>query len=295
MAGAISQQQIANCRQRLMAIASAAPGQADLAEAALLVAAEHRPGLDIQVWLRQLDRWAEEAKPTIGSLRTELEQARGLISLVHEHLGFEGNAINYYDPGNSYLDMVLERRVGIPITLAIVYVALGRRLGLRMEGIGFPGHFLVSIGTRPQTIVDPFSGKILTSRDCEERLASVLGPGAKLTSQHLAPATPREIVTRMLRNLKSIFLERAAQPEIAGRPDGAADREALACCDRLLLLVPDDPAELRDRGYVHGRLGNAFEACADLERALELAPHAPWAEAVRQGLPALKMLAGPLN
>jgi regulator of sirC expression with transglutaminase-like and TPR domain len=282
-------------RERLCELAEAPAGESDLAEAALIIASEHDPDVEIALWLGRMEQWARAAAPSFARADGPAAVARALIATVHETLGFAGNTRDYYDPRNSYFHSVLERRTGIPITLALVYLALGRRLGLDVRGVGFPGHFLVTVGPEPRVIVDPFSGQVLTREQCQERLTAALGPGARLGPQHLAEATPAEFLVRMLRNLKQIFLGPAMHDDTPEAERGPAGRNALACCDRILLLQPDDAAELRDRGFVHGRMGHAPEAYADLERALELAPDAEWAEAVRRRLPALRTLAGPLN
>lgn len=295
MADPIALSRIEALRERLRSLAEASSGETDLAEAALILAAEHDPQVDIPSCLRRLDKWAAAAAPSVARAEDSAGQARALIAAIHDKLGFEGNAADYYDPRNSYFHRVLERRTGIPITLAVVYLAIGRRLGVDVQGVGFPGHFLVAVAPEPRVIVDPFAGCVLTWEQCQERLTASMGPNAVLGAHHLAAATAREIVVRMLRNLKHIFVRTATGDGTPAAEAAVADRDALACCDRILLLIPDDPAELRDRGFVHGRMGHATEAYADLERALQLAPHADWAEPVRRGLPALRVLAGPLN
>ncbi len=287
-------------RKRLLHVAGLPYARCDLAEAALLIAAEHAPGVDLPAELRRLDSWARQATPALREAQTAEEQAQGLIAAIHGDLEFAGNESDYYDPRNSYFHVVLERRTGIPITLALVYIELGRRLGIPVRGIAFPGHFLVRVGNAPGVIVDPFHGKALTPAGCRQRLAAALGPGARLGPEHLAEAEPKEIIVRILRNLKHVFLARAAREgsaasEVAAPEFADGERSALACCDRIVMLEPDEPLELRDRGLVHGRMGHATEAYADLERALELAPAAPWSDSVRRGLPALRQLAGPLN
>jgi regulator of sirC expression with transglutaminase-like and TPR domain len=140
--------------------------------------------------------------------------------------GFRGNQDDYYDRRNSFLNEVLDRRSGIPITLAVVYIEVARRLGIVLLGVGFPGHFLAKQPGSPELIVDPFFGQILSQRDCEQRLKSVLGSAAQLEPSHLDVASPREMLVRMLRNLKQIYL-RAHELE-----------PALACSERILLVEP---------------------------------------------------------
>ncbi len=295
-------------RRRLVAVADQPADKAALAEAALLIAAEHQPGLDIRAALEKLDRLAAEAAARLAARRragqTFGDRVVQLNRWLFEEAGFSGNEEEFYDPRNSYLNLVLERRTGIPITLAIVQIEIARRLGLQARGVAFPAHFLLRY-ERPgpatpghekrsqetprdearagaketesgPLIVDPFSGEVLSQRQCELLLQAVLGPSAALEPGLLAPATAQEILVRMLRNLKQIFLTE----------ETFAD--ALACCDRVLLLQPDSAAELRDRGLLLERMECMPEALADLERALALAPEEPWASAVREHLATLR-------
>ncbi len=171
---------------------------------------------------------------------------------------------------------MLDRCAGIPITLSLVYIEVARRAGIDVDGIGFPGHFLVKHGARDSIVVDAFGGTVLTREECQSRLAAVLGAGVRLEpALHLRAATPREILARLLGNLKLIYLRTAD----FGR--------ALACCERILLIAPDAPLELRDRGLVYERLECFGAAAADLERFLELAPDDESAPAVRERLHAL--------
>ncbi len=270
-------------RERFAELAGLRDEQIDLATAALWIAAEEYPSLDVAETRARLDALAEDARSDVeaqGSLDARLDH---LNRFVFERAGFRGNAKEYYDPRNSYLNEVLERRQGIPITLAIVYLTLGRRLGLDVHGVSFPGHFLVKTGAG-ELVIDPFVGSRLSHAECEARLRRAVGrPIAFEPELHLRTATHREILVRVLSNLKQIF----ARQRDFGR--------TLACCDRILLLEPDAPHELRDRALVYERLDYTAAAAADLERFLTLAPGDPTADAMRERRDALRARTGRLN
>jgi len=245
----------------------------DLARSALLIAAEEYPALDVARYLARLDDLAREVAPRLAGARTAAERVAVLNRFLFAEHQFAGNREHYEDPRNSFLNEVLDRGAGIPITLSLVYIEVARRAGVEADGVGFPGHFLVKHGKPDGIVVDPFGGTVLTREDCQSRLAAVLGAGARLEpALHLRAATPREILVRLLGNLKGIYVRTAD----FGR--------ALACCERILLVAPDSPLELRDRGLVYERLECFGAAVADLERFLELAPDDESAPAVRERL-----------
>lgn len=224
-------------RERFAALAALPDAEIDLALAALLIAAEARPGIDVAHHRATLAELADRASTRLAGLHGAAARARGLARFLHDDVGLRGNEDDYYDPENSYLCDVLDRGLGIPITLAIVFVDVARRLGLRAAGIGFPGHFLASVTTEDgsQVIVDAFTGDTLDLAACQELLARRSGGAARLDPAMLAPTSTREIIARVLRNLKQIHTQR-------GEVDAA-----LACSERILLLFPKDPAEQRDR------------------------------------------------
>jgi len=257
---------IARARARFAEIAALDDADIDLAEAALCLAAEARPDLPVDRYLERLDQLAREVGPLDGGLEERVEELNRQLFGVH---GFHGSRDDYYDPRNSFLDQVLDRKVGIPISLCVVYVEVARRLGLDAAGVGFPGHFLARVGDAP-LLVDAFEGRAIARAECEQRLVAVFGPGAELTPELLAPADNKAILLRMLANLKAIY---------ASRRDFES---ALACCDRSLLLAPDAPLELRDRGLMYHGLDCPRPALMDLERYLELDPDGEGADAIRQ-------------
>ena len=250
--------------------------QVDLCEAALWIAAEEYPSLDVVAYQGRLDRLARSADGPVRAAGDDAERVAALIRHLHEEEGFTGNRENYDDPRNSFLNEVLDRRMGIPITLSLVYMAVGRRLDLPVQGIGFPGHFLVKYVGKPEIVFDPFVGVVLTEEQCQTRLQAALGSRARLRPEHLRPATPHESLARLLRNLKHLYLR------------GADTRRALAACDRILMLMPDAPLDLRDRGLVLEQMECFGPAVADLERFLQLAPEDESAGAVRTRLGPLR-------
>ncbi len=245
-------------RQRFATFAARDDDQMELARGALLIAAESCPAIDIDACFESLDLLAAEARPIVAAGETALERVARLNAFLFDEKGFVGNRSDYYDPRNSFLNEVLERRTGIPITLSVVWLEVARRLGLRACGIGFPGHFLVKALDDGEVLVDPFHGSIATREDCEQLLREALGERASLAPEHLAPVGTRQILARILANLKGIYTE---------REDWEA---ALACADRTLLLLPDALVELRDRGLIYARLECFRPALADLERFVEL-------------------------
>lgn len=178
-----------------------------LDEAALLVAAAGRPGLDPRPTQAALDDLAA---------RCPASDAAGLARWLFWSEGFAGNSDDYYDPANSWLDQVVARRTGIPITLALVMIEVGRRLGVGLDGIGMPGHFLVGTRHDPPEIYDPFSGGIrLNAAACEARLRAAVGPGAALHPGYLAPVGPRQLLRRMVANLLQVHRHRNELPALA--------------------------------------------------------------------------------
>jgi len=259
-------------RARFAELVGAGDDGIDLAEAALLIAAEAYPGLDITRYVKALDRLATEAEPTVRSAGAAIDRVRKLVEFLSIERRFRGNQDDYYDRRNSFLNEVPERRTGIPITLAVVYVEVARRLGLDVRGVSFPGHFLVKHPGASDLIIDPFFGQILSVRDCAQRLRAVLGEHAELEPDHLRAATPKEMLIRILRNLKQIYLQaRELEP-------------ALACSERILLVEPDLAQELRDRGLLYEQLECFAAARADLERFLAMAPRDPSADVIRERL-----------
>ena len=241
------------------------PGhQIDVASVALLVAATEYPLLDIEAELGVLDSLAAGAPRLPGDGREPLVSVNNLSEYLFDEIGFRGNKDDYYDQRNSFLNDVLSRRLGIPITLSLVYIEVGRRLGVPLVGVGMPGHFLVMHQREDDLFIDPFEGGILLSKEeCAQRFRDATQAEAPWDSRYLAPVSNRDFVARIIRNLKTAFLRR--------QDDG----RALTMIDLLLALQPDASHERRDRGLVHYRLGHYGEALDDLRDYLEATPQDP--------------------
>jgi regulator of sirC expression with transglutaminase-like and TPR domain len=224
--------------------------------AALLIARDAKPDLDIELELVRIDALAAplgELDPRMPAKR----QARALSAHLCEGLGFHGNEEDYFDPRNSYLDDVMTRRTGIPITLAILFAAIGRRAGLQVEGIGFPGHFLARVGGSDGVLIDPFfGGRVLDASGVQRLAAQMLGSASRLSPAHLEPVGLRPLVVRMLLNLKNAHERRSDHAR------------ALVVCDRLVDLT-ESIAFRRDRGLHALALGANEAAIADLVAYLE--------------------------
>lgn len=258
-----------------------------LAEAALLVAEAQYPGLDIENYLARIDGFARELRERLGDEAGHTERLGALNQYLFQELGFAPDTDNYYDPRNSFLNEVLERRRGIPLSLSIVYIAVGRRLGLDLRGVSFPGHFLVKCPVDGGMVVlDPYhGGASLSLEDLQKRLREVRGGEVSraILSEMLVSAAPREVMVRMLRNLKSIYLK-AQQLN-----------DALAVLEWLVPLAPGDHEEVRDRGVVYQELECFRAALADFERYVALEPKATDAEAIRGRIVEMQKLAARLN
>jgi regulator of sirC expression with transglutaminase-like and TPR domain len=241
--------------------------QFSLAEACLLLAQDEYPAVDVAGGIARLDAIASTVRGRLGADAAPEQKVAALNNHLYAELGFAGNQDAYYDPRNSYLNEVLERRTGIPITLSIVYLEVGRRLGLAVQGVSFPGHFLVRLRLARGTLVlDAFTaGEPCSESELRTRLGRVL-PAAEAgradLERYLEPASPREIVARVLRNLKGIYLK-------AGKLE-----QALAVMQRMLLVVPESAEELRDRGLVYAGLECFRPAVADLQNYLRRRPEA---------------------
>ena len=243
----------------------------DLARAALAIAREEYPDLDEGRYLRLLDRLAEGVQSGVPAGASPERRVGRMNTYLFHELGFSGNQSDYYDARNSFLNEVLDRRLGIPLTLSIVYIEVGRRCGLRVEGVGFPGHFLCKVHLEGgELVVDPFHrGQLLGLEEIKRRLSTAVGTQLKFDPRLLRAATARDILVRMLQNLRSLYQERNDMPR------------ALSAVDRLLMLAPDNIRGLRERAQLYEQLGGSAAAAADLEKVLQLEPGASDASALR--------------
>ncbi len=272
-------------RQRFAAIMSKGGEDINLAEAALLIAQEEYNDLDVSAYLAHLDQIADEVNTHSWDDQESQSRIKALNRHLFEDQGFRGNVENYYDPKNSFLNEVLDRRTGIPITLSIVYLEVGWRLKLQVQGVGFPGHFLVKcVHSDREIIIDPFHrGKVLTEEDCQSRLDKVYGGRLRFQPGFLAAATKRQILVRMLTNLKGIY---SAVHDY---------RRALDAIERILVIDPTRASEIRDRGMLRMHLKQPAQAIADLERYVTMNPQADDVEEIRRRLRDLRQAQGSLN
>lgn len=260
----------------------------DLAQASLVIAAEEYPQLDVPAYLARIDALAGTLR---ARLRGDISPADRLQMLSHylfDELGFAGNSDDYYDPRNSYLSDVIDRKLGIPITLSVLYIEVGRRLGLPLSGVSFPGHFLVKCALRDGAVVlDVFAkGASLGIKDLQQRLRALSGgrdvpPEAVM--RLLGAAPPAEIIARMLRNLKAIYAERGDKAR------------ALTAMNHVIDLTPQAADALRERARLLEELECFRAALADYERYLELDPQAQDAHALRGKIATLRQRASRLN
>ncbi|MGH7271763.1 MAG: SirB1 family protein [Polyangiaceae bacterium] len=270
------------------ALAALPDDRIEVALGAMLIARDAYAGLDPAQVITRFDELAAPLRAQGIASLSPLEQAQTVSAHLYEGLGFRGNEQDYYDPKNSLLPDVLDRKLGIPITLAVVYCEVATRAGVRARGVSFPWHFLVRIDPvgcddAPQA-VDPFyAGRPLGAADLEQLLERAAPQQKLVPEEHLAPASPRTILVRMLINLKWIY---------ATRGDFA---RALLALDRILCLTPNSIPALRERSVLAARLGSIEAARADLSRLLEIVPEAPEANAIRRQLADLRAKVAVLN
>ncbi|MFN5855239.1 MAG: SirB1 family protein [Pseudanabaenaceae cyanobacterium] len=238
-------------------------GSSHLLEGALAIAWEAEPTIDIAAYRQKIIALGDTVAPRLAAVPYALKKIQLLNQFLFTECGFRGNEADYYNPANSFLTYVLDQRLGIPITLSVLYMIIAERLGLPMEGVSFPGHFLV----RPhdsdlEFFIDAYHGEIIFVEDCTEKLRQLYGGHVPFDPSYLAVVGVRKILERMLTNLKLIYL-RAEQFE-----------SALAVVERLLMLNPNLALQRRDHGLLCYQLERYSEARMDLENYLELMPQA---------------------
>ncbi len=250
-------------------------------EAAVAVAQDDEPGLDVQGVLAQVDVLADRLVRRVPTDAAPLQRLRLLNQYFFQELGFGGNINDYYDRSNSSLPAVLRTRRGIPLTLALVYIEIATQLGLQAQGVCFPGHFLVKLRMpMGEVVIDPFTGRSLDREELEERLLPYRQPPSRLGDEavplglFLQPAPGREVTARLLRNLKEIH--RSARDWV----------RLVAVARRLVILLPDDWEERRDLGLALAQLGLSGDAVDALALYLEHRPQAADAAAMRRKLSA---------
>ena len=275
-------------RKALAAILALPDEAIDLGQAALLIARQEYPDLEVGRYLSLLDDMGAEVRRRLRGGEGPMSRIGHLNRYLFDDLGFRGNVEAYDDPRNSFLNDVLDRRVGIPISLSTVYLEVGRRCGCPLDGVSFPGHFLVRWrdpgGQAGEILLDPFHrGRVLTEEECRLRLLEQFGGRLPFRREFLRRARTREILERTLVNLKRLYEKEQDF------------HRALMVQDSLLCLAPGEPERLRDRGLLYFRLACFGQARADLEGYLERAPDAGDGEALRRQMPKLRSLSPVMN
>jgi regulator of sirC expression with transglutaminase-like and TPR domain len=261
-------------------LGESSPDSINLSEAALMIAQWNYPDLDVPAELAKLDELGKAAADRLGGTTTLAERLQGIVRFLSDEQRFRGNIEEYYDPLNSFLNDVVNRRCGLPISLAVIYIHIARAVGVELRGVATPGHFMTrtELASGEPIFLDPFYGLILSEDEIRARYRD-----GELPAEVLAPVDNKRILIRMLTNLKHLYI---AQDDV--------DR-ALACCDRSLALDSNSRTDLRDRGLllIECELFNA--GIADLTRYLALAPNDPWSGAVRERLAAAQRVMDTLN
>ena len=256
-----------------------------LAEAALILACEEYPQLEISPYLDMLDNVAGIAQQRFDPADSPVERIGKINTVLFETLGFRGATEDYYDPRNSFFNDVLDRRVGIPITLSAVYMEVSRRLNFPIVGVGMPGHFIVKYSNRQEEFfLDPFNrGEILTRDDCRNRLFERYGNSIEFNERLLSRVTNRQILWRMLNNLKEIYLK------------AHAFDKGLAIVDMMLMVDPEEIPQFRDRGLLRLQLRQFGGAVRDLEYYLRHSAGADDREEIENHLKDLRRIRAMMN
>ena len=254
-----------------------------LLEAAISLAQDEYPDLDVQQVLGDVDQLLARVKRRLPADASALQKLRLLNQFFFHDLNFGGNVNNFYDPDNSYINAVLKTRRGIPISLAVLWLELAAGLGLNARGVAFPGHFMVKVNLpKGQVVIDPFTGQSLSREELSERLEPFRQKNSlddefdMPIGLYLQSAPPRDIINRMLRNLKEIHKTQEDWQRL------------IAVEDRLIVLQPDAWTEYRDRGLAWAVQGHAERAVPDLEKYLEQVESANDLDAVAERLSQLR-------
>ena len=219
------------------------------------------PELNISKYIEKINEMGNSLKIKIGQVKNSTYHISMLNEYLFDELGFDGSEEDYYDPGNSFLNVVLDKKTGIPITLSIIYAEVAKSIGLDLQIIGFPGHVIVKY--KEEIILDPFySGRLLTIEDLEEILTRNFGEVVEFVPEYLNEATTDQLLTRLLRNLKNAYTQSYAY------------NNAMKCTDMILGMQPESPEEIRDKGILEERLLRYDKAIPLLNKYLELQPEA---------------------
>ncbi|HZM88776.1 MAG TPA: transglutaminase-like domain-containing protein [Blastocatellia bacterium] len=273
-----------NARSQFAEMVSREDAEINLAEAALLIAAEEYPRLDIELYLARLDHFADLARQRAAASRDPFDVITAMKGTLFEELGFRGNRENYYDPRNSYLNEVIDRRTGIPITLTVVYIEVSKRIGFQVKGVGLPFHFIAKHEMEGGDLfIDPFNaGRLLDSAGCDALITKMSDGKLELRIEHLEAVTNKQILTRMLSNLLGVY-------------SSSDRRRALAAIDRILLINPASVSHIRDRGLLLAAVGDRTAAILELERYLALAADATDVDTIREQIRSIRRSHARLN
>ena len=274
--------------QRALAALLSLPDDAiDLAQASLLIAREEYPDLQVGDYLARLDEMGRMLRSRLRGGEGFVSQVAHMNRLLFDEMGFRGNREDYHDPRNSFLNDVLDRRIGIPVSLSTVYLEVGKRVGFRLAGVSFPAHFLVrhtGPGAPADVLIDPFNGgAIVTENDCRKRLHEMYRGQLPFRKEFLRRARNREILRRMIGNLSQIYQSERDY------------HRALRVQHLLLYLDPGNHEAVRDRGFFYYRLACFAQAARDLDDYLKAVPGAPDASLIRERLKALRALSPTMN
>jgi regulator of sirC expression with transglutaminase-like and TPR domain len=250
-----------------------------------MIACEEYPQLELSPYLEQLDHIAEAAQKSRNPSDSPMETVQKINQVLFETYGFRGNTEDYYDPRNSFFNDVLDRRVGIPITLSTLYIEVSRRLDFRIAGVGMPGHFLVKYSDRREEFfVDPYNkGQILSHDDCRNRLHTMYGDALEFHDRLLGRVTNRQILWRMLNNLKDIYVK------------GHAIDKCLSIVDMMLMVDSEDLTQFRDRGLLRMQLRQFEGAGRDLRHYLKHSPNAEDRAEIETHIKELKRIRAMMN
>jgi regulator of sirC expression with transglutaminase-like and TPR domain len=245
----------------------------DLLRASLTIARTEYPDLDIRNYVTRVEALASKVRNSLTPDNSVLDIIHAINRVLFQEMNFRGNREDYYDPRNSFLNDVLERRLGIPITLSVLYMEVGRRVGLPLVGVGMPGHFLLKVYDIEgrQILIDPFnSGAMLSAADCERRMTEVYAGELRFKPEFLLPVSRRQILTRMLNNLRHIYMS------------VRQFRKTLAIVDMVLAIYPRSPEDVKQRAMLRFSVGQLAGAVCDLEQYLKMNPEASDADDIRQ-------------
>lgn len=249
-------------RKKFSSLAELPDEEIDLVGAALLIARVPYPRLDEAVYRQYLSELTGRLRSRLNETDRPVAMIEKLNRVLFEEEGFRGNRHNYFDPDNSFINRVVDRKLGIPITLSLIYTEVGKKAGMNLSGIALPVHFITALFHESgRTLIDPFKqGEILSEEECRTMVRRRLGEESAFDTRQLSPARPKEILIRMLRNLKAIYLQTNN------------DMKAFQMLHWILTLDPGSTAELRERGLLYEALGNTDRAAEDLERYIALSP-----------------------